>query len=245
MFFQIHNDSIGPQKSKEMKIIDKDTKKRLNQTDPVIKDAQKAMTEDELSPMDPPEAYDKQWNSGELEYENCSEVIKQFMDEHKAALEVITRFDNALVEFKESMYNLTEETNNVFSEFFNFFDSNLVPHNFKEERVLFGLLHKRLIESGEHSTDEVPRTSINLMEDDHNKFIQLATLTFNFLGLAARLKDKESAILVLDIAFNNGKELVELLRLHIYQEENKLFPLAEQLIGKEEFAAMNEELKAL
>jgi len=43
----------------------------------------------------------------------------------------------------------------------------------------------------------------------------LATLSFNFLGLAMRLKNQEDIAMTFDVAYNNGKELVELLKLHV------------------------------
>ena len=39
-----------------------------------------------------------------------------------------------------------------------------------------------------------------MMEDDHIKFIQLGTLTFNLLGLATRLQDDRSRIFTYDVA---------------------------------------------
>ncbi len=108
-------------------------------------------------------------------------------------------------------------------------------HNRKEEKGLFPILQKKLLASGEHSTGENPHTPIDLMEDDHIKMIQLATLSFNLLGLAMRLKDKEDIAVTFDLAYNNGKELAELLRLHIYREDNTLFPMAQELLTEEEF----------
>jgi len=49
-----------------------------------------------------------------------------------------------------------------------------------------------------------------------------------------RLKDNEAKAVVFDIAYNNGKELVETIRLHIFREDNTIFPLAQQLLTKEE-----------
>ena len=51
-----------------------------------------------------------------------------------------------------------------------------------------------------------------------------------------RLKAPEAIATTFDLAYNNGKELVELLRLHIYREDNTLFPLAQQLLTEEELA---------
>ncbi|MCK5467412.1 MAG: hypothetical protein KAI99_02855, partial [Cyclobacteriaceae bacterium] len=71
---------------------------------------------------------------------------------------------------------------------------------------------------------------------------QLASLTFNILGLAARLPDNHSRMLTFDVAYNSGIELVELLRLHIYREDNILFPLAQKLLTKTEFSKIEEQM---
>ena len=106
-------------------------------------------------------------------------------------------------------------------------------------------MHKRLIESGEHSKTPNPRTGIDLLEDDHIKFIQLGSLTFNLLGLATRIQDETSRLLIFDVAYNNGRELVELLRLHIFREEQTIFPSAAKLLTREEFEEMINKLEKL
>ena len=97
-----------------------------------------------------------------------------------------------------------------------------------------------MLASGEHGLDNI--TAVDLMEDDHVKFIQLGCLVFNFLGLAARLPDGHSRYLVLDLAYHNGKELTELLKLHVFREDNTIFPLAQKLLTKEELDLINEKL---
>ena len=41
------------------------------------------------------------------------------------------------------------------------------------------------------------------------------------------------------MAYQNSLELIEMLRLHIYREDETLFQLAYQLISSEEFDEMN------
>jgi len=60
----------------------------------------------------------------------------------------------------------------------------------------------------------------------------------NFLGLVFRLPDERSGMIVLDAALEQGKNLVELLRLHVFREDNVVFPLAHRLISRAEFDAM-------
>lgn len=218
--------------------------KETNKHDPlkrfVKKDA--GLEHVEHSPMDPPDAYDKNYTLPEVEYEKMPAVIKKFVDEHKVAITHIDNFEKALAQFKEKKYQFNKEINDGFSQFFNFFDNNIMAHNHKEEKILFPLLNEKLMASGEHSKEPNPKTPIDIMEDDHVKFIQLGTLSLNLLGLAPRLHDEKSRMYVYDIAYNNAKELVEMLRLHIFREDHTLFPLAHKLINEQEFTQMAAEM---
>lgn len=202
------------------------------------------MEDIEESPMDPPTVYEKDVEQT-IDIDNWPHVLKTFAEEHVVAIGRLEEFETCLGALKEDKYKFNEETNKVFKEFFEFFDNNLMAHNEKEEKVLFQLLHQKLIEDGEHNGEEKPMTAIDLMEDDHVKFIQLAALSFNLFGVAMRLQDQQSRYFVFDVAYQNAKELIELLRLHIHREDHTLFPLALKLINEEEFASINAELKKL
>lgn len=216
--------------------------KNLKTVDPLTKQAVKELDQMENSPMDPPSAYESAPVNSDTE-KIFHQAIKTLMDEHVVCLKQVEDFEKALTAFKTNGYKLDGDINPVFSEFFKFFDNNLMKHNEKEDKILFPLLHKRLIEAGEHSVGDRPMTAIDVMEDDHIKFIQLGALTFNLLGVGMRLQDMPSRNFVFDVAFENGRELVELLKLHIYREDQTLFPLAQKFITNEELDVMNGELK--
>ncbi len=215
--------------------------KKLAKTDPVKRNVEKGLEQMEHTPMDPPSAYE-QPGAIKTAPEVKEKPIQTFVDEHKQAMSQIEDFEKALVQFKTNGYKVDQKINEIFGSFYKFFDEKLLPHNDKEEKVLFPILHKKLIEAGEHSVGENPMTAINVMEDDHVKFIQLGTLSFNLLGLATRLKDEGSKMFVLDTAYENARELVELLKLHIYREDHTLFPLAQKYLSKEEFEAIEIEM---
>lgn len=233
-----------------MKIIDRNTGKRvadetaqsaskLRHTDPIKRNVEKDFGQDEDSPMDPPDAYDNSLINNIEEESITSLALNELMNEHKALSAIVTEFEKALLDFMEGQFFITKEINDVFNKFFVFFDEHIIPHNKKEERDLFPILHRKLIASGEHSPNESKTTAIDLMEDDHVKFIQLASLVFNLLGLAMRLPDAASRSVTFDLAYHNGKELVELLKLHVFREDHTLFPLAEKLLSKKELEAIN------
>ncbi len=69
--------------------------------------------------------------------------------------------------------------------------------------------------------------------------MQITSVCFNFFGLASRLPDADSRTIVLDLAIEQGKALIEYLRLHIFREDNVIFPLAQKFITEEEFDEMD------
>ncbi|MBK7181672.1 MAG: hemerythrin domain-containing protein [Bacteroidetes bacterium] len=208
--------------------------KKLAKTDPVQRNVEKGLEEVEHTPMDPPDAYSAS-TVGNTTFSDYAKPIQQLINEHKLALEKIEDFERAVVQFKENGYQLDSKINEIFGVFFKYFDENISNHNHKEEKTLFPVLNKKLIEAGEHSVGEHMMTAIDVMEDDHVKFIQLGVLTFNFLGLATRISDIPSRMFIFDTAYENARELIESLKLHIYREDHTLFPLAHKYISKEEF----------
>lgn len=216
----------------------KESKRKLKEEDPIMRNASKEEDLEEFSAMDPPLAYDKERTIG-ADYEQMNPFLQELMDEHKEVIARTQLFDEALMKFRDSGYTFSREVDEAFNSYFIYFDEHVLPHNRKEERDYFRLLHQRLIESGEHGVGENPETAIDLMEDDHVKFIQLAALAFNLLGLGSRLRDKEAQMLTFDLAYNAGRELIELLRLHIFREDETLFPLSQQVLYKKDFEFIN------
>ncbi|MGE0561354.1 MAG: hemerythrin domain-containing protein [Flavobacteriales bacterium] len=219
-----------------MKIVDRETGKRLKEVDPVIGNPEKdiEIQNDELSPMDPPDAYSS-YASIEIENGELNESLIILKKEHEELITVLDVFEKALADFKELGYVLNNDVNEGFKKFFDFFDNDLLPHNRKEEKILFPVLQKALLANNEHGVGKNPVTAVDIMEDDHVKFIQLGTLTFNLLGLAPRFRDAQSKMFTYDVAYNNAKELVELIRLHVFREDNTLFPLAQKYLTDKQF----------
>jgi len=229
------------QKEKEFTSELRKLNKQRKDEDPIFKQAVKE-ADKELSPMDPPEAYGNEALSALTDFEGMPDGLKVWVDEHKEVVEKVEAFERALITFRESGFAFTKEVSDEFNEFFTYFDAEILPHNRKEERHLFGLLHERLIASGEHGPGDEPSTAVDLMEDDHVKFIQLGSLVFNMLGLASRLPDTQSRAITYDLACHSGIELVELLKLHIFREDNIVFPLAQKLLDEQELHALKQVL---
>ena len=77
-----------------------------------------------------------------------------------------------------------------------------------------------------------------MLENDHIKTMQLATLSFSLMGISSRLTDTASRAVLIDMAVEQGNSLVELLRLHIFREDNVVFALAQKYFTTEDFKKM-------
>lgn len=209
---------------------------KLNRIDPLRKQPERGLDSGNgLSPMDPPDAY----APPSVEPVPTTELhpfLRKFRDEHVPLMEELNAFEEAILSIQKNGY--TKESDTKLRHFFHFFDHEFIPHGRREEATLFPLLHQRLIAAGEHGKGSVPTTATDVMEDEHAKAMQLAAVILNFLGLAFRLPDERSRLIVLDAALEKGKNLVELLRLHVFREDNVVFSLAHRLISRTEFDEM-------
>ncbi len=214
----------------------------LNRIDPLRKQAERGMDGGQgLSPMDPPDAY----APPSVEPVAAAEMhpfLRQFRDEHRPFMEELNAFEEAVLSIQKAGY--TRESDAKLRHFFHFFEQEFAPHSRREEAALFPLLRERLIASGEHGSGD-PATATDVMEDEHAKAMQLAAVVVNFLGLVFRLPDERSGMIVLDAALEQGKNLVELLRLHVFREDNVVFPLAHRLISTAEFDQIQSKAAAI
>lgn len=229
----------------KISVIDKDIKARISRKkkEPIKRNVEKeAISEEENSPMAPPSAYaPPSENMKRVELKDMSSFIKELIKDHNQVKRQLKIFEKTLLELREKSWVINQKDNQSLSEFYQFFDHKIMLHNRVEEKLLFPLLHKRLIEAGEHSSDK-SQTAIDIMEDDHFKFIQLGSLSFNLIGIASRLKCDDDKSLVFEMTYQSAMELIEMLRLHIFREDETLFQLAHQLITQEEFDGMYEQL---
>ncbi|MEP7267510.1 MAG: hemerythrin domain-containing protein [Saprospiraceae bacterium] len=199
-----------------------------------------AGTDPVYSPMDPPEAY-KPPATEPIPYELLHPVFQMLVDEHKITLAKLDEFEKNLLEIKKEGIN--KDRNSKLGEFFEFLDDKIVLHNLKEEKVLFPIIHDRMIDNGEHGTGPVPETAVDMLEHDHIKTMELGTLTFSLMGISSRLTDRVSYALLIDTAIEQGLALVELLRLHIFREDNVVFPLAHKYLTESDFEKITEKMK--
>ena len=209
---------------------------KLNRIDPLRKQAERGLDVAQgLSPMDPPDAYAPPSVEPVLAAD-MHPFLRKFRDEHVPFMEELNAFEAAILSIQKNGYS--KESDAKLRHFFHYFDQEFTPHSRREEATLFPLLHERLIADGEHGRGSIPATAIDLMQDEHAKAMQLAAVVVNFLGLVFRLPDERSGMIVLDAALEQGKNLVELLRLHVFREDNVVFSFAHRLISAGEFDEM-------
>ena len=208
----------------------------LKRMDPVKKQAMRNSLEQEgMSPMDPPDAYAPP-NTPSVSLEEMHPYLRQLVAEHQPLLGEIDNFENVILSIQKIGYTKAADTQ--LRHFLNFFDEEFIAHNRREEATLFPLLRRRLLATAEHGSGDAPQTPVDLMQDEHTKAAQLAAVILNFLGLAFRFSDEKTRLTILDAALEQSKFLVELLRLHVFREDNLIFPLAHQLITAAEFEQM-------
>jgi len=200
----------------------------MNNTDPIVLNPEKIEGE-ELSPMDPPDAFSPP-SLDSIEYDKLDPFLQGLMDEHKQLIEQLELFEQSLISIMEE--GITKEIKESIRNFFEFFDCEFIVHNRKEENDLFPILKKKILEGADRITDTTP---IDVLQEDHMKALQLAAVSFNLFSLVTKLTDNKSKLMVLDVAIEQGKSLVELLRVHIFREDNIVFSLAQKLLSDDEF----------
>lgn len=213
-------------------------------TDFIKRNVEHDLGEGLCSPMEPPEA--RSIDSVEqISYETMDLPLRELMDEHLSYQKVLNVFEKALLELKEKGWQFTPEISAGLKAFFQFFDENVMAHDHKEEKVLFPLLREKFLQSGEHSPSEKPVTPVEVMEAEHLKVGQSVSLVFSLLGLSARMQDPADRQILLEHACHLGQEIVDTMQLHIHKENTILFPLAQQLVGVEEWVEITRKMKAV
>ncbi len=211
--------------------------KNLNKQDPLKRMVERQNETEEFSPMDPPDAFQPP-SLDEMKYEEMHPVIQSLMDEHKVCNEAISSFETTLNSLHSAGFSKT--TLEGINDFFSFFDESIIEHNRKEDNTIFADLNIILHKKEEFSTG-TEKTVVDLMEDDHIKMLQLAAISFNLFGLVTRIPDESSGMVILDLAVEQSKALIEMLKLHIFREDNVVFPIANKYLSTEVLDIMNKQ----
>jgi len=201
--------------------------RNLNKQDPLKRMVERQTETEEFSPMDPPEAF-KPPVLDEVKYEDMHPLIQRLMKEHIKCNEVISVFENTLNDLHSKGFS--KNTLDGINDFFSFFDETIMLHNNNEDKTIFADLNIILHNKEEYSIGS-KKTVVDFMEEDHIKMLQLAAISFNLFGLITRIPDESSRLVILDLAVEQSKALIEMLKLHIFREDNVVFPIANKYLS--------------
>ncbi len=211
--------------------MDVSDKRHLQIVDPVRRQAERGFQSDELSPMDPPDVYAPPAVDA-IPKEQLHPFLRHLTEEHASLIAHLDAVERAVQAVGESGYR--RETQEALEAFLEAFEAEFIPHSREEEQTFFRRLAQRLIETGEHSSGDHPTTAIDIMFDEHLRANQIAAGIAAMLVLAPRIRDAESRKIVLASALGEVMRLVELLRLHMFREDNIVFASAQRLLPAEE-----------
>lgn len=188
------------------------------------------------SPYSPPEAYNPPKVDDEVPYEELHPFIQVLIDEHKEVSDKLTEFEETLHMMEQGQVDRAVDKR--LQSFFEYFDEELRVHNLKEEKVFFSIVSEKMNEDGDNSNGLDEFNAIDILEDEHDKFLQMAAVTFNLFALFSRVPDERSRIIILDAAIAESRAFVELLRVHIFREETIIFSYAHRNFSDEDFARL-------
>lgn len=204
-----------------------DNKAYLNRVDP-LKKQEFVSNEDrgDLSPLTPPEA-DHPPSSVKVPYEQMHGYIRHYMDEHSAIIRILDLFETDLKHLSETK-KIDQRLQKNISLFFEIFLNEFIPHNQREEREFFPLLEKCFLEIGEHSNTSKPVTPIDIMYKEHVEALLLAIESQSYWRVLEFLKEESDRTKVLASFLKKSFALIEVMRLHIFREDDVVFSLAQK-----------------
>jgi iron-sulfur cluster repair protein YtfE (RIC family) len=186
----------------------------------------------ELSPMSPPEAYEPP-SDFQIPLENLHPFLQELTLDHVEVKKKLSFLKETLNEINIQA-GPTKPIKEKLASFLQYFHEEFVPHNKKEETYFFTLLNEKLLEKGEHSQSAVPFTGIKILIDDHVHAIRIGGAMSHLLNLLELISDAPSRNITYNQIFHLGKELIELLELHVFREDNIIFGQAQELLTLEE-----------
>ena len=193
-----------------------------------------AIGENSASPFSPPDAYSASEKEEEIPFEDMHPLLQKLITEHKAYSEKLAEFEETIQLIEGG--KIDREIDQRLRDFFAYLDEEIIPHNQDEEKALFPKISKKMNQQGKHSKGDENFNVIDVLEDEHIKAIQLSAVTFNMFALFARIPDERSRLMILDVAINQARELIELLKLHIYREDTIIFSYAHRNFSFEELS---------
>jgi len=174
-------------------------------------------------------------NMDDISYEDMHPLLQELIDEHNVYTKELNAFEEAIAMVESGKVN--REVDEKLRQFFSYFDDQIVSYNQEGEKYLFVRISKKMTEDENFNV-------MDFLETDHVKSIQMAAVTFNMLALFSRIPDEKSRFIILDVALKQAKELLELLRVHIYREGTMVLPYAQRNFTDEELTEIQQRSKS-
>jgi hemerythrin-like domain-containing protein len=172
----------------------------------------------------------------EIPYEEMHPFLQELIDEHHIYTKELDVLEETIAMIESG--KVDREVDDKLRQFFYYFDSQIVNHNKGGEKYLFAGIAQKMTENKNENINV-----IGALESDHVKSIQMAATAFNMFGLFSRIPDEKTRFIILDIALNQSKELLELLKVHIYREGTMIFPYAQKNFTNVELTQMQQSTK--
>lgn len=199
--------------------------------DTLTRQPERGSTAPGMSPMDPPDAYAPP-AMAPVPRVDLHPCLSALCEDHSRFVRELDAVEAAVRAVPTGGFG--GEVERTLLAFFEMFERDVIAHSRREELIVFPLLGQRLLAAGEHSKGPVPMTAVDVMRHDHVKAIQLEASARTGFRLAGCLTDAHSRQVVLDAALRQTLALVELLRLHMFREDNIVFALAHRLLTADE-----------
>lgn len=213
---------------------------RLQEVDPVKRQGEVSASDrgSQYSPLSPPEALAPPSNV-KVNYEDLHPYLKQLVDEHNSLKAVMEDFRLTLLDLGKTK-NILGNNNKVVQHFFKIFMSEFILHNQKEENVLFPILARRFLEVGEHSKTSRPVTPIDILKNEHIEAMQVGAEARCTWELLQQIFDSSSQTILLGNFLRKSNTLLEMMKLHIFREDDIVFSLAQKYLTQEQLDQMLE-----
>lgn len=159
--------------------------------------------------------------------ERKPKAVELFSSDHQTVLGKLEKMDTIFFQLEDDPTSLGETDSAFLREMVSIFDTELVVHFQREEKILFPVMERY-----------VPREMgpIAIMLEEHVRIFEaIDKFRKDVNGLTSSGGPSEEAIS--DMLYN-ARSLIETLRSHIDKEENVLLPMAESHLTQPEWAAV-------
>ncbi len=160
--------------------------------------------------------------------------FEKLMECHEEILRQISMFEAVLLDLEVDGINALRKHRDSLRKTFEFFHTEVHLHTRDEEKGLFPLLDPKL--QPRVRRPHFNRTPIQAIEEQHRKGEEIIHRLKFLSSKIQKEVDHSGAEILLEEFVKKGRALIVFYREHIRRENEVVFPLAQQLLTKEEKA---------